>query len=284
MLAITGWVWHGSGCRAPLLKPVWKPVLNCQNLATWFPYIAIWWINSKVPEGSMITSETVVQHVRVHTWLYKNHALLHSHDTTIRIHAEAKSTIMTNEHASLEKYTSHFIRKGCEKVMCERWIGDWTKTATYRPPVPPSLEALLSRSAGQLNRGPEGPAVCWVSVLTASKYNNRLQTNWTSCRTGLYHCLRPTAFCGRHIGTQFNPSTVKVIPWYLRPDALVPWLTAESEVNMLQLELYRSLCLHKRGSWQFWSSYLCNQWLMTADVLERSRNLRPPQFNDGVSP
>ena len=29
--------------RAPLLKPVWKPVLNCQNLATWFSYIAIWW-------------------------------------------------------------------------------------------------------------------------------------------------------------------------------------------------------------------------------------------------
>ena len=29
--------------RAPLLKLVWKPVLYCQNLATWFSYIAIWW-------------------------------------------------------------------------------------------------------------------------------------------------------------------------------------------------------------------------------------------------
>ena len=29
--------------RTPLLKPVWKPVLNCQNLATWFSYIVIWW-------------------------------------------------------------------------------------------------------------------------------------------------------------------------------------------------------------------------------------------------
>ena len=63
-------VWHRSGRRAPLLEPVWKPVLNCQNFATWFSYIAIWWINSKVPEGSMITSETVVQHVKVHAWLY----------------------------------------------------------------------------------------------------------------------------------------------------------------------------------------------------------------------
>ena len=28
----------------------------CWTFVTWFPYIAIWWINSKVPECSMITS------------------------------------------------------------------------------------------------------------------------------------------------------------------------------------------------------------------------------------
>ena len=32
---------------------------------------------------------------------------------------------------------------------------------------------------------------------------------------------RPPTSCERHICTQFNPSTVKVIPWYLRPDAPV---------------------------------------------------------------
>ena len=47
--------WVGALCTS--VVPVWKPALNCQNLVTWFPYIAIWWINSKVPEGSMITSE-----------------------------------------------------------------------------------------------------------------------------------------------------------------------------------------------------------------------------------
>ena len=47
--------WVGASWTS--VEPVWKPVLNCQNLITWFPYIAIWWINSKVPEGSMITSE-----------------------------------------------------------------------------------------------------------------------------------------------------------------------------------------------------------------------------------
>ena len=36
--------------------------------------------------------------------------------------------------------------------------------------------------------------------------------------TGLYHCLTPPTSCERRICTQFNPSTVKVIPWYLRPD------------------------------------------------------------------
>ena len=37
---------------------------------------------------------------------------------------------------------------------------------------------------------------------------------------------------------QFNPSTVKVILWYLWPDAPVPWSTAGSEVNMLQSSHY----------------------------------------------
>ena len=55
-ILLIGWVWQ-VGVSVNSVEPVWKSVLNCQNLATWFPYIAIWWINSKVPEGSMITSE-----------------------------------------------------------------------------------------------------------------------------------------------------------------------------------------------------------------------------------
>ena len=47
--------WVGASWTSA--EPVWKPALNCQNLVTWIPYIAIWWINSKIPEGSMITSE-----------------------------------------------------------------------------------------------------------------------------------------------------------------------------------------------------------------------------------
>ena len=51
--------------------------------------------------------------------------------------------------------------------------------------------------------------------------NSDLQLTRTSCSTGLYNCLMPTCFSERHICTQFNPSTVKIIPWYLQPNAPV---------------------------------------------------------------
>ena len=54
---------------------------------------------------------------------------------------------------------SKWLRKGWESVMCERWVAD--RTATYWPPVPLSLAALLSRSAGLLNQGSWEPiALC----------------------------------------------------------------------------------------------------------------------------
>ena len=30
-------------------------------------------------------------------------------------------------------YLSHFIRNGCERVMCERWVGDWTNCNILTP-------------------------------------------------------------------------------------------------------------------------------------------------------
>ena len=52
----------------------------------------------------------------------------------------------------------------------------------------------------------------------------------------------------------------------------------------ITLELYRSFCLHERGSCHFWSSYPCTHWLMTADVLARSPTMRPPQLNGSARP
>ena len=132
-------------------------------------------------------------------------------------------------------YLSHFIRKGCERVMCERWVGDWTNCNILTPSsfVFSSTSISFSRL---LNRGSWGPIdLCWVLVLSTASY---LQLDWLQLTElpvapGYIIVWHPPASCERRICTQFNPSTVKAISWCLRPDAPVSRLTAGSEVNML---------------------------------------------------
>ena len=144
---------------------------------------------------------------------------------------------MTNEHTSLEKYTSHTLFERVAKELCVKGELETEQTVTYWPPVPLSLAALLSCPAGLLNRGSWGPiALCWVLVLSTSY----LQLCWLQLTepvsgSRIIIVWRPPASCGRHICTQFNLTTIKVIPWYLRPDAPVPRVTAGSKVNMLQV-------------------------------------------------
>ena len=89
----------------------------------------------------------------------------------IHMHAETKSTIMTNELTSLEKYTSHTLFEMVAKGLCVRGELETEKTATYWPPVPLPLAVLLSRPIGPLNRGSWGPIVlCWVLVLSTASY------------------------------------------------------------------------------------------------------------------
>ena len=54
---------------------------------------------------------------------------------------------------SLNKETIERVAKG----LCARGELETEQTATYWPPVPLSLAALLSRSAGLINQGPKGP-------------------------------------------------------------------------------------------------------------------------------
>ena len=103
---------------------------------------------------------------------------------------------MTNEHTSLEKiYFSHFIRNVCERVekgLCVRGELETEQTATYWPPVPLFLAALLSRSAGPHNQGSWGPiALYWVLVISTASY---VQLTEPVCRTWLYNCLTRTCF------------------------------------------------------------------------------------------
>ena len=128
---------------------------------------------------------------------------------------------MTNEHSSLKKYTSHTLFEMVAKGLCVRGELETEQTATYWPPVPLSLAALLSCSTGLLNRGSWGPmALRWVLVLSTVSYLPLTDSNSLNLSGYIIVCF-PPAFCGRHICTQFSPSTVKVIPWYLRPDAPV---------------------------------------------------------------
>ena len=109
--------------------------------------------------------------------------LLHSqyHDTYTR-----GSKINNNDersHFFRKIYLSHFIRNGCERVtkgLCVRGELETEQTATYWPPIPLSLAALLSRSAGLLTRGSRGLiALFWVLVLTTASYLQLTSTNWT---------------------------------------------------------------------------------------------------------
>ena len=118
------------------------------------------------------------------------------------------NTIMMNETQFFRKIYLSLYLKGLRKGYV--WEVSWrlNKTATYWPQVPPSLAALPSRSARLLTRRTWGPSSLLGLVLTASNCYKLTPTNWTSCRTIVW---RPPASCERHMCTEFNPSTVKVI-------------------------------------------------------------------------
>ena len=104
--------------------------------------------------------------------------MLHSHNHDTYTRWNIVNTIMTNEHTSLEKYTSHTLFKMVVKGLCVRDELEAEQTATYWPPVPLSLAALLCRSTGLLNRGSWGPmAFFWVLVLSTASYLQLTDSN-----------------------------------------------------------------------------------------------------------
>ena len=118
---------------------------------------------------------------------------------------------MTNEHTSLEKYTSHTLFETVAKGLCVRGELETEQTATYWPQVPLTIAVLLSHSAGLHNRGSWGPkpsAGSWFSLPRTP--TNWLQLTQAVCGTRLYNCLRPPASSGHRNCTEFSPSR-----WYL---------------------------------------------------------------------
>ena len=100
------------------------------------------------------------------------------------------------------------------KGLCVRGELETEQTATHWPQIPVfsstsfSLFWLLGAGFHSLE-----PQLKLQLQLTP--------THWTLRSTGLYNCLTSTCFLWGRNFTKPNPSTVKVIPWYLRPDAPV---------------------------------------------------------------
>ena len=118
---------------------------------------------------------------------------------------------MTNEHTSLEKYTSHTlfskgVAKGLMFLVCERWVGDGTDCHILTPSSSVLLQnfflILLDCSTGVQR----AQTLCLALALTTAscpqlrlklELNSaclELQLTQTVCGTRLYNCLTPTCF------------------------------------------------------------------------------------------
>ena len=98
-----------------------------------------------------------------------------------------------------------------ERVVCERWVGDWTKLQDIAPPTPTflAITRFLSPSPGLLNRGLGAKPL--LGHGSHSSIFSSTDLNFLSPE--LYIIIwRPPTSCERQIHTQFNPSSVKVTP------------------------------------------------------------------------
>ena len=164
-------------------------------------------------------------------------------DETLLLWLVNLSTASENErtHFFRRIYLSHFIRNRCERVtkgLCVWGELETEQTATYWPP---NSSVFSSTSFSFCWAAQSGVLKAHIPLLgTGSLYSILSPSNWLQLTElpvapGYIIVWHPPASCERRICTQFNPSTVKVLLWYLRPDALVPWSTAGSEVNMLHI-------------------------------------------------
>ena len=153
----------------------------------------------------------------------------------MRKHSQHKNDERT--HFFRKKYTSHTLfskelRKGCVWEVSWRLNKDCNILTTSSSIISSiSFSFCWAAQPGALRTQPS--AESWFSLSRTA--TNRLQLTEFPVAPDYIIVWCPPASCEYHICNQFNPSTVKVIPWYLRPDAPVPWLTAGSKVNMLQV-------------------------------------------------
>ena len=126
------------------------------------------------------------------------------------------NTIRTCGYSSLEKYTSHFIKK----VVCERKL-QTKQRLQHIDPHSSGYNSISFLFSWADHPGAWGPSLCWDMVpIPASS----LQLIWTSCRWGYIIIWRPPSSCKHHnfaLNSTPRLSRLPLISGYLRPDAPV---------------------------------------------------------------
>ena len=137
--------------------------------------------------------------------------VLHSHEQ-LYIHIcmqKHNDTIMTNEHSSLEKYTSQFI----EKVVCEREL-ETEQRLQHIDPHSSGYHSLNFPFSWAAQPGALGPSRCWDMILIPA---SSLQLIWTSYHRGYIIIWRPPTSCEPHnfaLNSTPRQSRSPLISWY----------------------------------------------------------------------
>ena len=162
---------------------------------------------------------------------------------------------MTNEHTSLEKYTSHTLfSKGLRNGwywLCVRGELETEQTATYWPQVPLYNSSTSSSFCWVAQPGSWGPKPSvwrWLSLrhlVPNCDWNSNCDcnSNWTLSASNshwLKSSVAPSYIIVWHPPTCVDVASApnstrpqfKVIFRCLRPDAPVSWLTARSKCNI----------------------------------------------------
>ena len=134
-------------------------------------------------------------------------------------------------------YLSQFIRKGRERVVYERWVGDWTDWNILIPSFSTFSSTSFSFCWAVQPGVLRAQALCWELLLTASSCNrnsNQLTPTHSNSLWDRVISLTSTFFPWASQFHRFQPiHRSRLYLRYLRPDAPVSWLTAGSKVNML---------------------------------------------------
>ena len=167
-----GMTWFGASWTS--VEPVWKSVLNCQNLVTWFPYIAIWWINSKFPGGTMITS--------------KNSSVARESSRVIILKSRLNSTghsAGTSEVCDIFDRQTH-VPNHWWQLMCSRVFQPWGRRNSMMAPVRNITHFLVSVAE-------RTSYFCLARKLIWPLWSSHIFTQW-----GWLILLYPDHFPGQH--------------------------------------------------------------------------------------